>query len=833
LASGGADATIRVWDPHAGVPVKTLDTSRFGCTWVLALNAWTTPDGGTRVAFAGNDPSVYIWRLDDGTIDVLPAGHTGWIRALTTWIDADGRHRLASGSVDGTIRIWDVDAGTATGESIAAHTGWVRGLVTWTGSDGRTLLASAGADDATIRVWDPRTGAAIGAPLTGHRVGVWSLTTWATSDGQTRLASAGRDGTMRLWDPQTGRALRTIEVGPVTVWGLSDVATAEDVLDRQRLADAIADQLDRSSRTAPAATAGPLVVSIEGPWGSGKSTLMKLVHRRLAQRRGLPALPQDATRPLTVRDALGLIRRYPKADRPTAAPADAVAQRGIVTVWFNPWMHQSGEQVWAGLAHEIIEAVSDALYPTEQARQRYWFTRNLARTDRYRLRQALHRRVVSPLLGVALAAIVAQLAVALAEFNKPINVFGHTVTATTVALAVTASFLLAGLAHTAARYLWDPAAHHLPAEIFHGPVSEGLTAEGANPEADVSTDPLRRARAGALYMYQHDIGEVIGDLSTIGYDLVVFVDDIDRCRPSASVEVFEAVNLFLSGVASGSGPQTQFVIGLDPQVVARHLDQLYETTPNAADLGLDQHRVPTHGDDPSPGWAFLRKLIQLPVIVPQVPDSGIERFVDQVTTPTAPPAATPGPTPAAPTQARVPKPQAGSPSPVSRPQPTATTSGPPAPAVPTTPVDTVAWRTMERHPDVRATLIRRLMAQPDRSLREAKRLINVWQLYARLHRSADPGTEPTAAIKRAQHLIVLAEIVTRWPALQRTLHQRIDNQRGLQILADCAESDEAWRNAVQQLNIHPGLHQTALNNLRSLLREHDGPAVARLADLMW
>jgi WD40 repeat protein len=831
LASGGADATIRVWDPHTGTTVNTLDTSRVGCTWVLALTAWNTPDGGTRVAFAGNDPSVYIWNLDDDTIDVLPAGHTGWIRALTIWIDADGRHWLASGSVDGTVRVWDVAAGTAAGESIAAHTGWVRALVTWTGSDGRTLLASAGADDATIRVWDPQTGAAVGAPLTGHRLGVWALTTWTMSDGRTRLASSGRDGTIRLWDPQTGRALRTIEVGPVTVWGLSDAATAEDVLDRQRLADAIADQLDRSARTAPAERAGPLVVSIEGPWGSGKTTLMKLVRRRLAEQRALASPPQDATRPLAVRDALRLIRRYPNTDRPPVQPPGGTAPRGIVTVWFNPWMHQSGEQVWAGLAHEIIEAVSGALYPTERARQRYWFTRNLARTDRYGLRQALHRRVVSPLLGVALAAIVAQLALALAQFNKPFNVLGHTITATTVALAVTASFLLAGLAHTAARYLWSSAAHHLPAEIFYRPVTDRTIAGGATPENDASTDPLRRARAGALYMYQHDIADVIGDLSVLGYDLVVFVDDIDRCRPSASVEVFEAVNLFLSGVASRSGPQTHFVIGLDPQVVARHLDQLYEGTLNPADPGLDQPQAPTHGDDPSPGWAFLRKLIQLPVIVPQVPDSGIERFVDQVTMPATPPIATPRPTAAVPTQA-VSMPQAGVPTPTSRSPRTATTSAPPTPAVPTTPVDTIAWRTMERHPDVRATLVRRLTAQPDRSLREAKRLINVWQLYARLSSRPDPGAQPTDAIKRAQHLIVLAEIVTRWPALQRPLHQRINNQRGLQILADCAENDEDWSNAVQQLNIHPGRHHDALNNLRSLLREHDGPAIARLADLL-
>jgi hypothetical protein len=146
------------------------------------------------------------------------------------------------------------------------------------------------------------------------------------------------------------------------------------------------------------------------------------------------------------------------------------------------------------------------------------------------------------------------------------------------------------------------------------------------------------------------------------------------------------------------------------------------------------------------------------------------------------------------------------------------------------PVETIPWRTLERHPDVQDLLIRRLAQQPDRSIREAKRLINVWQLYERVLTSTNPLTEPADAIYRAQHLILLAEIVTRWPALQRTLHHRADGTTALQQLAAAADDDDtAWLSTISQLSNHPAQHQPALANLRNLLREHDATAIADLA----
>src|SRR5262249_61892005 len=37
-----------------------------------------------------------------------------------------------------------------------------------------------------------------------------------------------------------------------------------------------------------------------------------------------------------------------------------------------------------------------------------------------------------------------------------------------------------------------------------------------------------------------------------------------------------------------------------------------------------------HGDDPGPGWAFLRKVVQLPVVLPGISDEGMDTLLADV-----------------------------------------------------------------------------------------------------------------------------------------------------------------------------------------------------------
>lgn len=562
----------------------------------------------------------------------------------------------------------------------------------------------------------------------------------------------------------------------------------KDLLGRWPLAQALAEKLYDHVTAPPDAEPGPTVVTIEGPWGSGKSTLLDMVRQCLPRPQTVAVEPPR----LTVRQASRMLRT---TEQP--APAAEGTPRGVVSAWFNPWAHQSGEQVWAGLVAEIIEAARPVLYPTDAAREHYWFLRNLSRVDRYALRRTLYRRMLSPALTLGALGVVASFAIAVAELETAVHIAGLQLETPLVALAIASSFLLLGLVHTGVRYLRGAAARFLPGELFHGPVTIAPDIDsGESSRADGLTDPLRRARAGSLYLHQHDVSELVADLHRAGYQLIVFVDDLDRCRALTTAEVFEAINLFLAGFVSerrytgiespgdpGSSLRARFVIGLDPVVVASHLDRVYADLYDP-DTALD-------GEDPSPGWAFLRKLVHLPILVPQVSDEEMFRVVDRITGVRTPPQSSPVPT-------------------VVRPR------------------GEGGWR-LQPDEKIGELIRRRLSSQRDRSIREATRQLNLWEFYERVLALVEPLDDPDLARARSERVVILAEIVARWPALQRFLHRRFGSRTGLQLLAEAAWDDDEWPQVAHAVLSGRDVPEQALAPLRDLLRDHDGVGVADLA----
>jgi hypothetical protein len=243
-------------------------------------------------------------------------------------------------------------------------------------------------------------------------------------------------------------------------------------------------------------------------------------------------------------------------------------------------------------------------------------------------------------------------------------------------------------------------------------------------------------------------------------------------------------------------------------------------------IGADDHAL--YGDDPSQGWAFLRKLVQLPVPVPGLSQANISNFVAVATETSY------GSGPSDPRERGHPvraSSHDAAPPPRAAARPAATISRPPEPRQPN--VQIITWKTMEQHPKVNQMLHRRIAANPEQSIREAKRLINVWQVYERLLSRTRPLDDAAVAVERSRNLIVLAEILTRWPALHRSLSRRVGNRRGLMVLVDNVEDDEGWQESLHELRIGDIQHAEATSHLRELLREHDGRAVADLADVLF
>lgn len=435
--------------------------------------------------------------------------------------------------------------------------------------------------------------------------------------------------------------------------------------------------------------------------------------------------------------------------------------------------------------------------------------------------------LASPILALGVLLAVVPIMVKLIDPGAKYTIWGHRLGFAAVVAAVPAVVIILGALHTMARGFLSRASSFLPADIFAGPVRSGAMAESSRSSDDVLHDPLYQARSGYLYLLQHDVSEVLKDVVEAGWDVVVFIDDLDRCGPKTTGEVFEAINIFLAQLFIGA----RFVLGIDPVVVASHIDVAFKDMPAETSMPL--------GDDPSPGWTFLRKLIQMPVILPRITDEAVgnllrsvfDQDVDKFVVPLEP-----HPELDVVTTGRV-EPGGLAKSAVRDSSEVGTVeesrfSGSAEISVLSSTPRLVPVSVLEQDPQV-LTLIRdRLSAQPTRSAREAKRILTVWQFFVRVSERVEPmgGTD---AIERAKSLVILAEILVRWPAIQGHLMRRASSGVStLGLLASAASDDSRWVDALSQALLDGPSFASSLANLRYLLRECGGESVAQLADLL-
>jgi hypothetical protein len=357
----------------------------------------------------------------------------------------------------------------------------------------------------------------------------------------------------------------------------SDLSTDEDQLEYALYADAIASFI-RDERTR-----APLTIGIKAPWGAGKTSLMKMIRKRLD-----PNPPQpDAHAPrLKIKD----LWRQTRSKSPEEA-ADALEPKHLdtgerrTTIWFNAWKYQSGEQLWAGLAHSILTQASDRLEPLD--RDRLWASLQLRRVSTDQVRRRFYGYVGMRLIPWAIAVPIAALVVAIVGLFDESLVPGASILGGVV--------VVGGAIASTVRAGWDEVAKATP-QLVQAPDYE--------------------SRLGFLHLVDTDmrrILEVAG--ATADRPFVVFVDDLDRCSYTTVAQVIEALNVFLAG----DFENCIFVIAMEPDLVAAQIHVAYEKL-------FDQ--LDDHGDDL--GWRFLEKMVQLPLSLPEPQAPQVERFLDSI-----------------------------------------------------------------------------------------------------------------------------------------------------------------------------------------------------------
>ena len=198
VVSGGDDGTVRIWRLADGTPVGE---PLYGhSSWVSAMAVGALADGTAAVASGSEDGTVQVWRLDGGTrVGERLRGHDGPVNAVATGGLADGIPVVVSASKDRTVRIWRLDSGSLVGETLRGHDGPVNAVATGGLADGTPVVVSGG-DDGTVRIWRLADGSPIGEPLLhGRDDRVCAVAIGGLADGTPVVVSGGYDGTVRVW----------------------------------------------------------------------------------------------------------------------------------------------------------------------------------------------------------------------------------------------------------------------------------------------------------------------------------------------------------------------------------------------------------------------------------------------------------------------------------------------------------------------------------------------------------------------------------------------------------------------------------------------------------
>jgi hypothetical protein len=339
-----------------------------------------------------------------------------------------------------------------------------------------------------------------------------------------------------------------------------------------------------------AATKPPLTISIDGPWGSGKSSLMNLM-------------------------------------------CSDLREFGFRAVWFNAWHNQKEEHLLAALLQTVrLEAVPQLWDPSGVG---------------FRIRLIINRlkRYWFPML------LVVGLGVLLFFLDRlHVQSSGHSL------LADLPRLLPTGFGGTGkdsgslfARLNQWPILGGLMGLIAIWPVMRKLLeAFGTNPAALLATISKgnRIADLDAQTSFRDKFAKEFRDVTrALGDDqqLVVFIDDLDRCRPENVRDVLEAVNFLVSSgecfvVMGLERKSVGAAVGLSLKDIALEMADEKEAKPPEEEVdqvaGNDTkppaesgHQVP--GNDEKDGVMarrkyasqFLDKLINLEIPIPELDQS--------------------------------------------------------------------------------------------------------------------------------------------------------------------------------------------------------------------
>jgi tetratricopeptide (TPR) repeat protein len=352
-----------------------------------------------------------------------------------------------------------------------------------------------------------------------------------------------------------------------------DTAAERDLLGFDEYADALV-QIIRRSETQP-----PLVIGVYGPWGSGKSTFMRLVKERL-----------DAVGE-TADTAAGKKAYFRKQFKRLLGKRETTLR--VTTVDYDAWAYADAQKLWSGLVEKIANELDAEL------------------TVRDRIAYLVNSHSRRLLVAIALGLIpVVLFALGYGAEHAPqwlFNLLGRVNAPSWLRIP---GWVTAGVWAVYAYFLQKRPVSDAVAALaarFDSTQTAGLVSriqDEFKTALQAKVDPQKKSKS--VEAMRTDIRQRVlrNELK-----IVVFIDELDRCPLEKIVEILEAIKLFLA--------EDIFIVllGVDTRVAAEAIRLHYKEVQN-----------------PNLPREYLEKIVQLPLRVPTARKSYIENYLQSFMT---------------------------------------------------------------------------------------------------------------------------------------------------------------------------------------------------------
>lgn len=402
--------------------------------------------------------------------------------------------------------------------------------------------------------------------------GIRELQTWLSDRGLKVLA----DG---ILGPGTVTALRNLRT-ETSRGGSDDEADFDEsarpvALSDRAIASLEEDTLGFESSVQAAAlfllsaqTKPPLAMAINAPWGRGKTSFMNMVDRELQR-------------------------------------ASQTGGVEIATTWFNPWKYSEPQQVWAAFVANIVRCIEGKL--------------GFRQAFRFRLQRWIHRLRRHGNLSLGIRGLVA---LAFLFLIGALLLLDWSSLEIALFTGKSADPLLKAI-HTAATqgqgwsswlgggflYLAWAAALLLGLTYLYVSFTKKL---GLNLLEYIEKTDFKD-KIGTLSQFEGEMKR-LSESVPANLKIVVFIDDLDRCKGPVLGEIVEALQL------ADVSRTCIFILGMDLHIVANVIEG--ERKELAHSVGTSERGL-EHGS----GYKFLEKVIQARLSLPAYGKDGLEELV--------------------------------------------------------------------------------------------------------------------------------------------------------------------------------------------------------------